>query len=1114
MNLNLRAITALICLIAKPVITLSQFQVVPQINPQSYILNTVYNPLKNIIATSEVEESKIDFWDAKSRLKITSLTVHDPVANIIIDSAGKYFVAGTQNGYIYIIDAEKLVIKKVLNAALKSNNGGEVVLKTFPILFLDSGSILFSRVTSKDFDVKSGDIPIQSFTGTIDGFLSYYSITKDSISQILLLPDIKPFGLFCGKRTNEIFLLGKTQLLSVNILTKNIKATVVMDSLNLFTMYKTDLFLIEDKLIIKQQQGDNGLKIYNIKSGKIMMFIDNVFQFGIFEKRKLIIQKTNQKLCQLDINLNMKPLPINSDKIPFCYGIVDLNDNVCGLITQSGIGSYTVNTNDYKPPVNISIEPPFGFSIGLNNCFLYGNGKGLYEFNYQYSRIQRKLYEFNGYVKRIAYIKKNNFILTDVIFYVTDDKGREKIIDSIFALNYTTMQVEWKLGPSDEAYYIDEMKINQDSTKCLLLWNGINIQEVDIENGNIASNATAGNARIFGIDYSIEPTGEYIALAEAGANYGITKFGMDHSLETFYSFTYSWPIRVLRVNHSKKFAVYSFPEDNYFYVLPLTKKSFPKQLSDNARVFSFSSDDKYLAAGSFNKGIVHLYNFISLEKYADIKCGDGKVYDLTFSANDKLLFAVMEDGWISVINIEQRKEIQRILLNNENYLVTDSLGYYSTNKKNIYNLGLRKESRCFPISTADIIYNRPDLLLAQIPEKDTIMLNLYNAAYVKRLKKEGIDISFFKDANLSFPEIQITNAKFISNQTSNHFLHLDIHALSSTPLNNFNTWINDVPLYGASGINVSRQKSHVYDTSINIILSAGINKIEVGTQNIAKINSLRDRIEVTCNSKDPSHIYFIGIGIDSFAQSEHNLHWCTKDIHDLSVKLKEKYGGNINITTLINQNVTLDKVKSLKQKLQHTSVNDKVIVVYSGHGLLSDSFDYYLSMYNVNFKKPEQGGLPYEELENLLDSIPAREKLMLIDACHSGEVDKEEMQRYKVENEERKAKGKGTILINLSKSKIGMTNSFELMQDLFANVGKSTGATIISAAGSTQFAQESGDLKNGVFTYSILEYMKNHLSSTVTELKNYVNKRVPELTKGLQQPTSRTENISVDWRVW
>lgn len=75
---------------------------------------------------------------------------------------------------------------------------------------------------------------------------------------------------------------------------------------------------------------------------------------------------------------------------------------------------------------------------------------------------------------------------------------------------------------------------------------------------------------------------------------------------------------------------------------------------------------------------------------------------------------------------------------------------------------------------------------------------------------------------------------------------------------------------------------------------------------------------------------------------------------------------------MFNENVTVSNVKALKQKLQTTTENDKVIVAYSGHGMLSKEYDYYLSTYSVNFDKPEENGLPYDELENLLDSIPAR----------------------------------------------------------------------------------------------------------------------------------------------
>lgn len=75
----------------------------------------------------------------------------------------------------------------------------------------------------------------------------------------------------------------------------------------------------------------------------------------------------------------------------------------------------------------------------------------------------------------------------------------------------------------------------------------------------------------------------------------------------------------------------------------------------------------------------------------------------------------------------------------------------------------------------------------------------------------------------------------------------------------------------------------------------------------------------------------------------------------------------------------------------NTTVNDKVIISINGHGLLSDSLDFYYGTYDINFADPKTKGLKYEALEALLDGIPARKKLLLIDACHSGALDKEEI---------------------------------------------------------------------------------------------------------------------------
>jgi hypothetical protein len=419
-------------------------------------------------------------------------------------------------------------------------------------------------------------------------------------------------------------------------------------------------------------------------------------------------------------------------------------------------------------------------------------------------------------------------------------------------------------------------------------------------------------------------------------------------------------------------------------------------------------------------------------------------------------------------------------------------------------------------SQLDVKYNRPDKVLEAIGNTDTALIKSYRKAWEKRIKKLGIDTTAFRDG-YSVPECDFMNRDALEYEQKNETLSLHIKGYDSTYLlDRFNVWVNESPLFGQRGISLKNKNNNSIDTTITVKLSQGENRIECSITNVNGTESYRMPLYVnyTPAVKQKESVRFIGIGIDRFKESQHNLQYSSKDIRDLAVKLKEKYKDNIIIDTLFNEHVTTEKVKALKQKLQQTSVNDKVILSYSGHGLLSKDYDYYLSTYSVNFSKPEENGLPYDELESLLDSIPARKKLMLIDACHSGEVDKEEgIAMNKLADSLGLSKG---IIIDQPQQQqhVGLKNSFELMQSLFVNVGKSTGATIISAAAGNQFALERGDLKNGVFTYSLLEAMNKNPTIKISELKKTVGERVEQLTNGLQKPTSRKENIAVDWSLW
>jgi Caspase domain len=405
-------------------------------------------------------------------------------------------------------------------------------------------------------------------------------------------------------------------------------------------------------------------------------------------------------------------------------------------------------------------------------------------------------------------------------------------------------------------------------------------------------------------------------------------------------------------------------------------------------------------------------------------------------------------------------------------------------------------------------------VLEAIGNTDTALIKSYRKAYEKRIKKLGIDTTSFRDG-YSVPEADFTNRDAIEYDQKNGILKLTISGNDSAyKLDRFNVWVNETPIFGQRGIGIRKRNKNDFDTTITLKLSQGENRIETSITNVNGTESYRMPLTVnyTPAVKQKETTRFIGIGIDQFADNQYNLQYSSKDIRDLAKKLKEKYRENIIIDTLFNENVTTSNVKALKKKLLQTTENDKVIVAYSGHGMLSKDFDYYLSTYSVNFEKPEQNGLPYDELESLLDSIPARKKLLLIDACHSGEVDKEDLVTLNATSD---SLIKGLKPVGYKQEgRLGLKNSFELMQSLFVNVGKSTGATIISAAAGTQFALERNDLKNGVFTYSILEAMNRYPTLKISELKKIVGERVEQLTNGLQKPTSRNETVAVDWNVW
>lgn len=504
------------------------------------------------------------------------------------------------------------------------------------------------------------------------------------------------------------------------------------------------------------------------------------------------------------------------------------------------------------------------------------------------------------------------------------------------------------------------------------------------------------------------------------------------------------------------------------------------------------------------------------------------VSKVIFQAGTSNVFSSGDDGMAKMWNTEKCEEIvSMISVNKKDFVLLTPDNYYTASKDALEGVSFRVGEELYPFDQFDLKLNRPDIVAARVGGSPPQLVEAYKRAYLKRLKKMNFTEEMLGD------EFHLPNAKILTENlpVTTADATLVFKAEFWDKLNNLdriNVYVNDVPVFGVEGIDLRPSSTQRFEKEIEVPLIPGVNKVQVSCLNARGAESLRQTHEVIRETGEKvGNLHIIAIGVSNYKEERFRLDFAAKDARDFIKTFEQSKGlyNEVFVKEITDSLATTENIMALEEYLRNTKPEDVVIMFFAGHGMLSRDMEYFFGTYDIEFKNPLGKGLSYTKIEQLFNITTALKKLLIMDTCHSGEVDDEDL-----EVPEDDGDGQRNVSVKSfadareateTGSGMGLENSYDLMQNLFSDIRKGTGATVISSAGGAEYAYESEDWNNGLFTFCLLNGLESKEADLnydgeiyISELRAYVNQKVSELSDGLQNPTYRVENILLDYRIW
>jgi WD40 repeat protein len=1043
------------------------------------------------------------------------------ISSLAWSDNNRHFATGSGDGYIKIWDARSASITHTLSGHAGQSMGNGVGA----LCFTPNGKYLLSaELTINIWDVTSGQR-----VGKLDTFnVTYiYSIDVSPNSKIALNASGSTANLWdinSGRLIREYTHPGFVQCVKFSKDGTHFLTGCADGSIRLYDSTSEE--------IIKEFKFTNNEIIavdFSVDESKIIFAAKNTIY--ICDKNTGSIIKSFEGQARRDRSLVFTP-DDNSILVAEYNKVrkIDIkNGNSTVVFPHDDFNEVTYSKDKKRALYSIKGEGENSFYGPINTGIIdLGSGKTVKEFKNRFTAINKV--KFSPDNRSLAAITGNHQIRIIDLSNITN----LKIINSYFAralsISPNGNLLAYGHGTTGK-YFVSVVDYNSlKNIELFKVTDGVSSIAFSGDNKLMAVGLTSGKVLIIDLD-----TRSIIYTFNAITDYIVR---LHFSIENNYLLVATARSIELR-NINRKEREWYFPLD-----MPLDRQKFPKvnlerwtpdvrvlldlfkknyrlwdeQISIDGKTVLFSRDQAYIVKRDAQSGAL-------IKKYEGHQ---GNILSVAVSNNNKLVASSADDNILRVWdNTSGKTLVSYFAIDSSDWFWITPANYYGSSKNASKVVSFRKNNQIYRFHQFDLLLNRPDLVMKNIGLSSDSAILFYTQLIEKRIRKMGIKTDAVP-SGLSVPVINIINLDSIPDFTEQPAILLNVKATDPhEDLNKINVWVNGVPVYSASLEKKGAVSGKTFQTRFNIPLTEGRNVIEVSCSNKSGRESLIESVLVNYDpaEKRKPNLYIVAMGVSEYEKYPgSNLKYAAKDAEDLVKAFRTStLFDSVHAYTLTNRYASRDSILKIKEELMKSEVDDYVILSFSGHGIVNNNLDFYFCTNGIDLDRIDSTAVSFKEMENLLDGIPPYKKMLLIDACYSGEVDKETARAIIKNTDSTKAlyigDAKPFTPGNVLKSNDQST--FELIKESFVDLRRRTGTVVISSSSGVDLSYEKDKWKNGLFTYAVLSALSNtgdvDLNSDgiyVSEFIPYLISLVKNLSKGLQVPTMREENIEFDYRIW